>query len=578
MKKLLNANLRTIITIVFVISLISIVSIGAYSVTNSIAMQTENIEVNTISHLKTSDAVLFEKIKSVQRFVDILAVNKELSGRISTYTEPNLAYVTSELGGIIHDYEDIEGCVMVNSSGNAFIYNVPDLKEENLLRLQVSCPGMSDKIGYLKWYNINKAETDTSVFDRYVFCATKIYRDSPVKLYIFIKKDAFASVFDSSPYQSFVGVLDEFGRIVVSNDNDKFSEIYYSNGQNTIETYNSQQGIYTFSAKGKDYVAVHYQSLLNEFKFVEIYPESTFYNSCYRIIPFICFIILFVLGIMSVLYYVLFNRFLRPFKKLCYSMENFSDSTLDSHLEVLGNAEISMLTSGINMMISKINMIVEDIKNKEKEKKEAELLALKSQIRPHFIYNIINSIKILAMYNNQKQITDALNNLSQLLKISFASADTYVPLKQDMEFIKGYVELMQICYENSINASYCIEAGAEECIIPNMLVQPIVENAIRHGLAPKIAEGKMNTSLYISASKTEDKLTIEVTDNGNGMPKEQIEAIYKGENISRGRGVGLKNIIERLKLLYGNNYLFEINSKENYHTTIKLALPLEKED
>lgn len=578
MKKLLNANLRTIITIVFVISLISIVSIGAYSVTNSIAMQTENIEVNTISHLKTSDAVLFEKIKSVQRFVDILAVNKELSGRISTYTESNFAYVTSELGEIIHDYEDIEGCVMVNSSGDAFIYNVPDLKEENLLRLQVSCQGLSDKIGYLKWYNINKTETDTSVFDRYVFCATKIYRDLPVKLYIFINKDAFASVFDSSPYQSFVGVLDEFGRIVVSNDNDKFSEIYYSNGQNTIETYNSQQGIYTFSAKGKDYVAVHYQSLLNEFKFVEIYPESTFYNSCYRIIPFICFIILFVLGIMSVLYYVLFNRFLRPFKKLCYSMENFSDSTLDSHLEVLGNAEISMLTSGINMMISKINMIVEDIKNKEKEKKEAELLALKSQIRPHFIYNIINSIKILAMYNNQKQITDALNNLSQLLKISFASADTYVPLKQDMEFIKGYVELMQICYENAINSSYCIETGAEECIIPNMLIQPIVENAIRHGLAPKIAEGKMNTSLYISAGKTDDKLTIEVTDNGNGMPKEQIEAIYKGENISRGRGVGLKNIIERLELLYGSSYGFTIDSKENYHTTIRITLPLENED
>jgi two-component system sensor histidine kinase YesM len=96
-----------------------------------------------------------------------------------------------------------------------------------------------------------------------------------------------------------------------------------------------------------------------------------------------------------------------------------------------------------------------------------------------------------------------------------------------------------------------------------MLIQPVVENAIRYGLAPKIAEGKAGTNLYISAEKTDEKLFIEVSDNGKGMPAEQIEAIYKGENVSRGRGVGVKNIIERLNLLYGNDYSFTIDSKNN---------------
>lgn len=574
-KKFLGTSLRTLLTIVFVVALISIASIGAYSVANSVKTQTENIELSTISHLKTSDAVLFEKIKNIQRFVDILAVDKELCAKLQNYTEADMADINSILSGTIRDYEDIEGCVMVNSSGDAFIYNIPDLKEENLLRLQVSCPGISDKSGHLKWYNINKTETDTSVFDRYVFCASKLYGDSPVKLYMFIKRDAFASIFETSPYQSMVGVLDEYGRLVVSNDNGRFSEIYYSNGQNTIETYNAQQGIYNFSSKGQDYVAVHYQSLLNEFKFVEIYLKSTFYKSCYKIIPFVFLIVVLILVVMIILYFILFSRFLTPLKKLCYSMENFSDATLDSPLEVFGNDEISMLTNGFNMMISRINRIVEDIKSKEEEKKQAELLALKSQIRPHFIYNVINSIKILAMYNKQKQIADALYNLSQLLKISFSSTETYIPLNKDIEFIKGYVELMQICYEDAIDASYCIEPGTEECVIPNMLIQPIVENAIGHGLAPKIAEGKAGVKLYINVSKSDGKLFIEVTDSGVGMSQKQIDAVYQGESISRGRGVGLKNIIERIELLYGKDYGFDIQSKENFYTTIRLELPVE---
>ncbi len=574
-KKFLGTSLRTLLTIVFVVALISIASIGAYSVANSVKTQTENIELSTISHLKTSDAVLFEKIKNIQRFVDILAVDKELCAKLQNYTEADMADINSILSGTIHDYEDIEGCVLVNSSGDAFIYNIPDLKEENLLRLQVSCPGISDKSGYLKWYNINKIETDTSVFDRYVFCASKLYGDSPVKLYMFIKRDAFASIFETSPYQSMVGVLDEYGRLVVSNDNGRFSEIYYSNGQNTIDTYNAQQGIYNFSSKGQDYVAVHYQSLLNEFKFVEIYLKSTFYKSCYKIIPFVFLIVVLILVVMIILYFILFSRFLTPLKKLCYSMENFSDATLDSPLEVFGNDEISMLTNGFNMMISRINRIVEDIKSKEEEKKQAELLALKSQIRPHFIYNVINSIKILAMYNKQKQIADALYNLSQLLKISFSSTETYIPLNKDIEFIKGYVELMQICYEDAIDATYCIEPGTEECVIPNMLIQPIVENAIGHGLAPKIAEGKAGVKLYINASKSDGKLFIEVTDSGVGMSQKQIDAVYQGESISRGRGVGLKNIIERIELLYGKDYGFDIQSKENFYTTIRLELPVE---
>ena len=577
-KKVFNDNLRAMLTVVFLVSLVAIIAIGAYSVANNIENQTDNIEISTISHLKTSDAVLYEKIKNIQRFVDILSMNEVLHSKLSEFSESNMESVNVSLNTMIESFEEIEGCVLVNSSGEAFIYNIPELKEENLLRLQVSCPGMSDKNGYLKWYNLEEDDMDSSVFNRYVFCASNIYYDAPVKLYLFVKRDTFKSIFDTSPYDSVIGVLNEDGRLVVSNDNSIFMSSYYSNGQNIIETYNSEQGIFDFTANDEDYVAVHYQSLLNEFKFVEIYSHDTFYKNCYKIIPFVLVIIVCVLGVMMLLYFVMFRRFLAPLKKLCYSMENFTDVTLNSPLKIIGNSEITMLTDGFNRMLSKINVIVDDIKTKEEEKKQAELLALKSQIRPHFIHNVVNSIRILALYNKQQKIADSLYNLSQLLKISFSSTEIYIPLSRDIEFIKGYVELMQICYEDAIDVTYHIESDAGECIIPNMIIQPIVENAICHGLAPKIAEQNNTIKLYIHACRKDDKLNVEVTDSGIGMTEEQIADIYTGGGTTLSGGVGLRNIIERIKLLYGEEYSMAIESKEGFFTSIHISLPVKNKE
>ena len=572
-KGVFNDSLKTMLTIVMIISLSSIVAIGSYSVINNIEKQTENIENSTISHLKTSSLVFFERLKNIQRFVDILGINEELHTRLDLLNEENLGAVTTTLNTIIHDFSEIEGCVLVNSSGEAFIYNLPALRQENLLRLQVSCPNMSDVKGHLNWYNLEETELDTSIFNQYVFCASNIYYDATVKVYLFVKRDIFKSFFATSPYESIIGIMNENGRLIISNDTKKFMSSYYSNGKNIVETFDTEQGIFQFVKDGEDYVCIHYQSPIDGFKYVEIYKHSTFYRNCYDVIPYILIILILLLCILLFLYGVLHKRFLTPFKKLRYCMENFTDASLNQSIIVDGNSEITMLSDGFNQMLSRINNIIADIKNKEEEKKQAELLALKSQIRPHFIYNTVNSIKILAMNNQQKDIAKALQNLAQLLKMSFSSTETHISLSQDMELIKGYVELMQICYENAIDVTYHIEENVRDCVVPNMIIQPIVENAIRHGLAPKIAEQKNGIKLYIEAKEQEDKMLIKITDSGIGMSEEKIKEVRTGRQNSLSGSVGLRNIVERIRLLYGEEGFLEIESKEGFYTTIQISLP-----
>ena len=418
----------------------------------------------------------------------------------------------------------------------------------------------------------------TSAFSNFVLCGTNIYDTDPVTLYIFVSKDIFNGIFATTSESAVVSVLDSSGELIVTNNNDKFMSIFYGKTRNVIRLYEEERGFFTIDNDGEKCVGVHYRSVVNDFKFLEIYPGSAFYGESYKITAFMLIIIFIFLCILGAIYYLLSKRFIRPLKELSSVMTNFNDDSLDTRLTVRGNNEVSVLSACFNGMIDRINHIIENIRQKDEAQKRAELMALRSQIKPHFIYNTLNSIKILAIYNKQQNIAKSLQILARLIRNTFSSVETSSPLNKEIEFIKDYIELLQMCYVNKLDVSYDVDKEAENSVIPVMLLQPIVENAVNHGLAVKLAEGNEPAKLYIHACREEDKLLIEITDNGSGIDEETMGKIFVEEPKPMGGGIGLKNIADRIKLLYGEDYGVSIKSKEGFFTTVQLRLPFENQE
>lgn len=576
MKKIfIKDDLRTISVVLLLASIMSIVSIGTYSGVIMVDALTDTAESRAISHLESADFIMIEKTKNIQRFADMLNANDNLHNLINNGDKEGVHSIMKKTAA---DFEDIEGCILVDDFGVEFVYNLPFITEDNLLQLQVSCTRLSEKVGQLKWYNTDQTEMVTLAFSNFVLCGTNIYDTDSVTLYIFVRKDIFSGIFTTSSESAVVSVLDSSGELIVTNNNNKFMSIFYGKTRNVIRLYEEERGFFSIDNNGEKCVGVHYRSVVNDFKFLEIYPKDAFYGESYKITTFMLVIMFVFLCILGIIYALLSKRFIKPLKELSGVMTNFDDESLDIRLTVRGNNEVSKLSACFNGMIDRINQIIENIRQKDEAQKKAELMALRSQIKPHFIYNTLNSIKILAVYNKQQSIAKSLQILARLIRNTFSSVETMSPLDKEIEFIRDYIELLQLCYVNKLDVAINIEEEVRGCVIPVMLLQPLVENAVNHGLSVKLAEGAQPAKLCIHASQEDNKLLIEIMDNGIGIEDEVLNKIFVEDSKPMGGGIGLKNIADRIKLLYGEHYGISIKSKEGFFTTVEMRIPLERDD
>lgn len=573
MKRFFADDLKTFSTIIFIVSLAALLSIGGYACMVVTGALTDNAEKAALSHLKSSDSVLFEKIKNIQRFVDLANVNEDLN-RLLNDTEDKSNEVFAAMRSLVNGFEEIDGCVLINDAGKGYSYNLQALNEDNLIQLQISCPHLSGKNGVLKWYNVDLGEAANPIFNKYVICGTTIFDVHTVKLYMFVRKNLFDQIIGNSTDDAIVAVLDEEGRVIASNDETLFRSRFNASNSNFLSTYALSQGLFEFKAEGSSYIGVHSQSGYTNFKFLEIYPKRSFYGELYKIAVFVVIIAGISLCILISLYEVLRKRFVQPLAKLSHIMKNFDETMLDETIDIRGSREIVQITDGLNNMIGNVNAIIEDAKRKEKEKKQAELSALRYQIHPHFLYNTLNSIRILALYNKQTEIAKSIQVLARLLK-NLLSQESVLPLSKEFEFIKDYVDLLQLRYKNMIDVSYEMDASLDTCEIPNMLLQPVIENAVSHGLAEKLAGQTEPAKLYINAHKENGMLLIEVTDNGVGMNDEKVRHILSEPIGAASGGIGLRNIVERIKLLYGDAYGVSVTSQEGFFTTVTIRLPIQ---
>lgn len=268
----------------------------------------------------------------------------------------------------------------------------------------------------------------------------------------------------------------------------------------------------------------------------------------------------------------------KPISRMMGKMDQLKKGDFSVRLPVESNDEIGILSMHFNDMSEQLKIYIEKSYLAQIKEKEAELTALKSQIYPHFLYNTLEVIRMAAFEQGDHKVADMIEALSSQMRYLIGTVEDEVPLKMEIELLSKYIWLINCRYEGRV--SFEVDAdGAQESLIPKMILQPIVENAFFHGLKPKKGQGVIE----LLAEKSEKDLTITIMDNGVGMSREAKAALEELLSSDRPgnkeeyswQSVGLKNVHDRVRHLFGPEYGLMVVSQEGVGTAISVKIPRE---
>ena len=309
---------------------------------------------------------------------------------------------------------------------------------------------------------------------------------------------------------------------------------------------------------------------------VNVLPYSVILNDLMQTIGWT----LGVVGLILILTLVLLNRILtdivRPVQRLQANMECVGPENLYAPVVIETDDEIGSLSRKFNSMLERIEHLKEQVVEEQEDKRKYELQALQAQINPHFLYNTLDSIIWMAE-THDSNIVAMTEALAKLFRISLNKGSEILPLKTEIEHVRNYLIIQSMRYAEKFTYDIQIEHEVEQCRIIKLIVQPIVENCIYHGIKKKRGSGHIR----IRAFREDENLIILVEDDGCGMSQEICDKIlrddFEPENIS-GSGIGVRNVNERIKLAFGEEYGLFYTSEAGQGTIVRYVLPFQNRE
>ena len=293
-----------------------------------------------------------------------------------------------------------------------------------------------------------------------------------------------------------------------------------------------------------------------------------------------------IISILCILYFTMYmynlvsGHIADPIKKLCNYTKRSENDLLENNLKS-NILEIDELSYNFNDKIIRIKELIENIKIEQKNKKNTELWLLQTQINPHFLYNTLDTVVWMAEAGDSKKVVDMITALSSFLRIGLNKGKKFIQIREEIRHIESYLKIQKFRYDDILEYSIEIENSLYDMRILKLLLQPLVENALYHGIKYKREGG----SIRIRGYEKDNNIILEVIDNGVGMDENKlnkIKAVIENTSLensdiirTNGGSFGLYNVAERIRLYYGNEYGLDIGSRENVGTTVTIILPAE---
>ena len=253
-----------------------------------------------------------------------------------------------------------------------------------------------------------------------------------------------------------------------------------------------------------------------------------------------------------------------PLSKILNSMRKMDRNHIENHMvKDEGSDELHELSTNFNNLLSWVRDLLNHVEMEQEKKRETQIQLLQAQINPHFLFNTLNTLNYLAIINNDKPVSEGISALSKLLRNTIVDRNEYVNVDEEIENLKNYIIIQKLRYGDLFETNYYIDEDVKNCRIMKFLLQPIVENSILHAFE----EDREHQMLYVKATHRDSYLEIEIGDNGKGF--ETSESISK----TRLSGIGIHNIEERIKLMYGDKFSMQMRSEIGKGTITTLRLP-----
>ncbi|OBZ12630.1 sensor histidine kinase [Bacillus sp. FJAT-26390] len=304
---------------------------------------------------------------------------------------------------------------------------------------------------------------------------------------------------------------------------------------------------------------------------ISLMPYS-YINSEISQITFSMIIIVLVIVISCIfIIYFMNNSIVKPIKGIMAFSNQISNGEFSNRIQDEYDDEMSVLSRKINSMVSEIERLMDNQKLDDKRKRELELQMLQSQINPHFLFNTLNTLRWLAVINQVPVLNNGISSLSELLRSTILDNNEEITIEQELQNLAHYFEIQKIRYADRFEVRYEINDELLPFLIPKLILQPVAENAIIHG----ISENGKSIDIMIKVQQVDNQLHIDITDNGKGFDTNQNRSSDHTDKLS---GIGVNNVNERIKLHYGNQYGLFISSAVGEGTSCRMIIPIQKSE
>ncbi|WP_105617662.1 sensor histidine kinase [Vallitalea okinawensis] len=258
-----------------------------------------------------------------------------------------------------------------------------------------------------------------------------------------------------------------------------------------------------------------------------------------------------------------------PLKELTKSAKKIGEGQFDLKVKQDRYDEIGILSKAFNKMTYKIDELIKDVKSEQKKKREYEMALIQEQIKPHFLYNCLDVIYTLCELERVNEASEATKALADYYRVTLSNGKDIITLGEEFKNVEDYLALQAIRYSDVFTYTIHVDEKIKSYRIVKLTLQPLVENAIYHGLKPRGRQGQ----IWIHGSIVGQEIYIEVRDNGVGMSEDRVQELMGNRNDTN---FGLYNVQDRIGLFFGQGYGLEILSQENEGTTVKIRLPMEE--
>ena len=332
----------------------------------------------------------------------------------------------------------------------------------------------------------------------------------------------------------------------------------------------------TVKISGTSYFIANQHSGYSGWRVVGVIPESEFSDSIRPIYHALSLCIAVSLGLVVLVSIGVSDTVTRPISKLSRLMEKAEEGDFSVRFDAMHRDEIGVLGGSFNHMLEHIGELIHELYEEKQIRLEAQLKSLQEQIKPHFLYNTLDTISWMARAQNAMDVVRLVDALTNMFRVGLSSGRDYITLREEKNHVTNYLYIQKVRYQDRLRYSIEIPDKYDGLVVPKLILQPLVENAIYHGVKMKRGGG----GIKVTAHLEEKTLCLTVWDDGAGISPERLEAVRqnRGAPQEEKRGFGLSYISERIELTYGAPYGVDIDSTEGEYTQVTVRLPVREED